>query len=233
VPGLQYGTQGNYYSRFETRGLRDTQDVLVLMDGVPLRLLQGNADITLIAPDLVDRLEFIKGPASALYGKNAIGGVAQFFMKPERAALARSDPRNVRSSGVKGEADMRGTGGVGSREDKALPSALLERRQHLLREQPHPAQGRRAIEHAVAIEDAAQLPDARARGERLYLFQARSRIADDRLRAQYLGGIAHRQGAGGLPAQDHEMLAPAVEQGQQLVELLPCLGQGRADADVA
>ncbi len=85
VPGLQYGTQGNCYSRFETRGLRDTQDVLVLMDGVPLRLLQGNADITLIAPDLVDRLEFIKGPASALYGKNAIGGVAQFFMKPERA----------------------------------------------------------------------------------------------------------------------------------------------------
>jgi outer membrane receptor protein involved in Fe transport len=85
VPGLQFGTQGNYYTRFETRGLRDTQDVLVLIDGVPLRQLQGNADITLIAPDLVDRVEFIKGPASALYGKNAIGGVAQFFMKPERA----------------------------------------------------------------------------------------------------------------------------------------------------
>lgn len=85
VPGLQHGTQGNYYTRFETRGLRDTQDVLVLMDGVPLRLLQGNADVTLIAPDLVDRIEFIKGPASALYGKNAIGGVAQFFMAPTRA----------------------------------------------------------------------------------------------------------------------------------------------------
>ena len=84
VPGLQHGTQGNYYSRFETRGLRDTQDVLVLIDGVPLRVLQGNADVTLIAPDLVERVEFIKGPASALYGKNAIGGVAQFFMKPEK-----------------------------------------------------------------------------------------------------------------------------------------------------
>ena len=84
VPGLQHGTQGNYYSRFETRGLRDTQDVLVLIDGVPLRVLQGNADVTLIAPDLVERIEFIKGPASALYGKNAIGGVAQFFMKPEQ-----------------------------------------------------------------------------------------------------------------------------------------------------
>ena len=84
VPGLQHGTQGNYYTRFETRGLRDTQDVLVLMDGVPLRLLQGNADVTLIASDLVERIEFVKGPASALYGRNAIGGVAQFFMRPEK-----------------------------------------------------------------------------------------------------------------------------------------------------
>lgn len=85
VPGLQHGTQGNYFTRFETRGLRDTQDVLVLLDGVPLRLLQGNADVTLLAPDLVERIEFIKGPASALYGKNAIGGVVQFFLKPDAA----------------------------------------------------------------------------------------------------------------------------------------------------
>lgn len=83
VPGLQHGTQGNYFTRFETRGLRDTADVLVLVDGVPLRLLQGNADLTLLAPDLIERVEFIKGPASSLYGKNAIGGVAQFFLKPE------------------------------------------------------------------------------------------------------------------------------------------------------
>ena len=90
VPGLQHGTQGNYYTRFETRGLRDTQDVLVLIDGVPLRLLQGNADVTLIAPDLVERIEFVKGPASALYGRNAIGGVAQFFMRPEKESATLS-----------------------------------------------------------------------------------------------------------------------------------------------
>ncbi len=84
VPGLQHGTQGNYFTRFETRGLRDTQDVLVLIDGVPLRLLQGNADLTLLSTDLIDRVEFVKGPASSLYGKNAIGGIAQFFLKPAK-----------------------------------------------------------------------------------------------------------------------------------------------------
>jgi outer membrane receptor protein involved in Fe transport len=90
VPGLQHGTQGNYFTRFETRGLRDTADVLVLVDGVPLRLLQGNADLTLLAPDLIERVEFIKGPASSLYGKNAIGGVAQFFLKPDTQGGAAS-----------------------------------------------------------------------------------------------------------------------------------------------
>jgi outer membrane receptor protein involved in Fe transport len=90
VPGLQHGTQGNYFTRFETRGLRDTQDVLVLIDGVPLRVLQGNSDVTLLAPDLVERVEFIKGPASAVYGKNAIGGVVQFFLKPQSAGGSAS-----------------------------------------------------------------------------------------------------------------------------------------------
>ena len=90
VPGLQHGTQGNYFTRFEVRGLRDTQDVLVLVDGVPLRLLQGNADLTLLATDLIERIEFVKGPASALYGRNAIGGVAQFFLQPTEPGGAAS-----------------------------------------------------------------------------------------------------------------------------------------------
>ncbi|MCC7250623.1 TonB-dependent receptor [Hyphomicrobium sp.] len=83
VPGLQFGTQGNAYPRIATRGLRDTADVLVLIDGVPFRQLGGSADLTMLPVGIIERVEFVKGPASGLYGRSAIGGVLQIFTRPD------------------------------------------------------------------------------------------------------------------------------------------------------
>ncbi|MBK9171113.1 MAG: TonB-dependent receptor [Bryobacterales bacterium] len=82
VPGLQHGTQGNAFTRVATRGLRDTADTLVVMDGVPLRQLNGSADLTMVPVQSVQEVEFVKGPASAAYGRSAVGGVMQFFTTP-------------------------------------------------------------------------------------------------------------------------------------------------------
>jgi outer membrane receptor protein involved in Fe transport len=83
VPGLQFGTQGNAYSRIATRGLRDTADVLILIDGVPFRQLGGSADLTMLPVRIIERVEFVKGPSSALHGRSAIGGVLQIFTRPD------------------------------------------------------------------------------------------------------------------------------------------------------
>lgn len=91
IPGLQHATQANVFTRFETRGLRDTQDVLVLIDGVPLRQMTGNADLTMLPASAVEGIEFAKGPASSIYGRDAIGGVVQFFTIPENAAKPTAD----------------------------------------------------------------------------------------------------------------------------------------------
>jgi outer membrane receptor protein involved in Fe transport len=91
VPGLQHATQANVFTRFETRGLRDTQDVLVLIDGVPLRQLVGNADLTMLPASAVQAVEFAKGPSSSIYGRSAVGGVAQFFTVPEDANETTGD----------------------------------------------------------------------------------------------------------------------------------------------
>lgn len=83
VAGLQHATQGNVYTRISTRGLRDTADVLVLLDGVPFRQANGSADLTMIPVNMLQGMEFVKGPASSVYGRSAIGGTAQFFTIPE------------------------------------------------------------------------------------------------------------------------------------------------------
>lgn len=101
VPGLQFGTQGNAYPRIATRGLRDTADVLVLIDGIPFRQLGGAADLTMLPVGIIERVEFIKGPASALYGRTATAGVLQIFTRPNSDTAVYKQQASVGSNGYK------------------------------------------------------------------------------------------------------------------------------------
>lgn len=91
VAGLQHGTQGNAFTRVATRGLRDTADVLVLLDGVPFRQLNGAADLTMIPVSMLQGVEFVKGTASSVYGRSAVGGVMQFFTVPDATVRLGGD----------------------------------------------------------------------------------------------------------------------------------------------
>jgi outer membrane receptor protein involved in Fe transport len=91
IPGLQFATQANVFTRFETRGLRDTKDVLVLVDGVPIRQLEGSNDVTVIPASVLRSIEFAKGPSSSIYGRSAIGGVVEFSTVPEDANKRTAD----------------------------------------------------------------------------------------------------------------------------------------------
>jgi vitamin B12 transporter len=54
----------------------DSNHVLVLVDGVRINPgTIGSAAIQNIAPELVERVEIVKGPRSTLYGSDALGGV--------------------------------------------------------------------------------------------------------------------------------------------------------------
>lgn len=82
LPGVdiaQYGGIGQSSSLF-VRGT-EARHVLVLIDGVPMaRAGIGNAiDIGQIPVSLVQRIEYIRGPRSAVYGSGAIGGVVNII----------------------------------------------------------------------------------------------------------------------------------------------------------
>jgi outer membrane receptor protein involved in Fe transport len=70
-------------STIDLRGLGNTR-TLVLVDGKRLQPGDPNvpvADINMIPPALIDRVEVLTGGASAVYGSDAVAGVVNFIMK--------------------------------------------------------------------------------------------------------------------------------------------------------
>ncbi len=82
IPGVQVTDTGaNGIKRISIRG-ESAARVLILIDGQKLseqKSMDGAA--MLIDPSLVERIEVIKGPASVLYGSEAIGGVVNIITK--------------------------------------------------------------------------------------------------------------------------------------------------------
>jgi outer membrane cobalamin receptor len=82
VPGLtvsRSGGRGALTSMFPRGGESDF--TLVLVDGVRMNAFGGGVDLTLMDVGNIDRIEFVPGPQSALYGADAIGGVVQVITK--------------------------------------------------------------------------------------------------------------------------------------------------------
>src|SRR5689334_5926559 len=82
VPGMavvQSGSYGAPTSLF-TRGAQGNY-TKVLVDGVPLNDPGGALDLGLVTLDDVERIEIVRGPASVLYGSDAVAGVVQIFTR--------------------------------------------------------------------------------------------------------------------------------------------------------
>lgn len=71
--------------RLNMRGLQGNfgaQRVLVLMDGRPINEeYMGDVDFRTLSLDNIERIEIVRGPSSALYGSNAMGGVINLITK--------------------------------------------------------------------------------------------------------------------------------------------------------
>ena len=82
VPGaavVSTGSWGGQTSLFLRGGESDY--VKVLVDGVPMNQPGGAFDFGALTLDNIDRIEVVRGPASVLYGSDAVTGVIQIFTR--------------------------------------------------------------------------------------------------------------------------------------------------------
>ena len=89
VPGVTGGLSANGDgSKIKLRGLPDNY-TLVLIDGKRIgssrdtnyRPDLGRQDLDWITPDMIERIEVVRGPMSSLYGSDAMGGVINIITK--------------------------------------------------------------------------------------------------------------------------------------------------------
>ena len=91
VKAINYG-QGQIGTMINMRGFKSSagNEVAIFIDGVPqnypcLTMNHGASEISWLSPELIEKIEIIKGPFSSLYGDFALGGVINIVTK-------RSDP---------------------------------------------------------------------------------------------------------------------------------------------
>jgi vitamin B12 transporter len=83
APGVQFSANGGLgkNSSVNIRGAEARHTVL-LIDGVRFgSATSGSPNWDTIPVDMIERIEILKGPASALYGSDAVGGVVQVFLR--------------------------------------------------------------------------------------------------------------------------------------------------------
>ena len=109
VPGLevdQSGGPGSIASVF-LRGANSNQ-TLVLIDGVRVTNTSGGFDFSGVAANGVERIEVLRGPQSTLYGSEAIGGVVSITSRRGRPGFhldidASDGSRNSRDIALAGD----------------------------------------------------------------------------------------------------------------------------------
>jgi outer membrane receptor for ferrienterochelin and colicins len=115
-----YGPEGSLQS-LSLRGSTSSQ-VLVLVDGLRAPGSHGGADLSMIPLEDVERIEIVRGGASALYGADAVGGVVNIITRKQADGKLRLSFEN---RGYLPQDALAGTGSA-EREEKGSVADLLD-----------------------------------------------------------------------------------------------------------
>lgn len=120
LPGVEIRRSGGFgkTTGLSIRGANGNQ-VQVLVDGVRVKSPSlGQVDLSDISPDLIERIEVVRGPQSTLYGADAMGGVVNIITK------RGTGPVGATIEGAAGNRDTYQVRGTAAGEWKIIDYAL-------------------------------------------------------------------------------------------------------------
>lgn len=88
VPGLETSLDTLGSTRLAVRGKRSAPQVLVMLDGMTLNDVYDGSPLLDLPAGMIERIEVIRGPGSALYGTNAFAGTVNVVTRQESELTA-------------------------------------------------------------------------------------------------------------------------------------------------
>jgi vitamin B12 transporter len=126
LPGVAVSQQANSasFTQVRIRGAEGNH-TLVLIDGVEANATtNGEFDFSDLLSEDIDRIEILRGPQSALYGSNAVGGVINILTKSGKGPLRITGRAEAGAFGTR-EGAVRASGGT----DRVWGAVSLQYRQ--------------------------------------------------------------------------------------------------------
>ena len=103
--GVQMASNGGR-GNSQSISIRGSKQVILLVDGTRFgSVTDGSPSLASLPLETIDRIEVVHGPASALYGSDAIGGVIQIFTKQGKGVRAPFVPYATVTAGKAGYKD--------------------------------------------------------------------------------------------------------------------------------
>lgn len=129
IPAIEtsIGSDGDY--RIDIRGSRKYGNILVLLNGQPFNNFYDGRSIFDFPVDVIEKIEVISGPGSALFGTNAVAGVLNIFTVKNKnsiiggAGTNKTFSQNFNYTAKKEYREVSVTGGFLQSEG---PNTLLE-----------------------------------------------------------------------------------------------------------
>ena len=128
LPGVFVQQSGGSVVSLFTRGAKPNF-TLVLLDGVkandPTNTRGGSYDFSTLDLNDITRIEFVRGPASAIYGSDAVGGVINIITRRGGNTRRRGSRRRAAASVMPGWRAMSAVPSVAPRATSACPTPTM------------------------------------------------------------------------------------------------------------